>query len=317
MLDPNSHIEYIDGQSVAIFLASYNGEKYIDEQIASIVAQTHRNWKIYVSDDGSSDGTVSLFERWLAVLGPSRFEIRRGPSKGYVRNFMSLVHDSRIRANFYAYSDQDDIWLPNKLSSALIALGVCQLDKPALYCGRTAYISSSGEACGFSVIRHHEPSFRNALVECIAGGNTMVYNSILRDALITTGVVDTISHDWWTYLLVTGVGGCVIYDREPLVLYRQHRDALVGGNTGFIARLRRFVRACRGQLIHYSNINLVCLRAAVPLLTIKAREEMDSFASMRNVGVMRRINLFLRGRFFRQSALETLLLFALVLFARI
>ena len=96
-------------------------------------------------------------------------------------------------------------------------------DVPALFCSRTRIITAEGEPAGFSPLFSKKPSFRNAIVQSIAGGNTMVMNRAARDIMLEasrrTGFV---SHDWWCYLILTGVGGIVHYSPTAKIGYRQH-----------------------------------------------------------------------------------------------
>ena len=122
---------------VAILMCTYNGEKYLVEQLESIAAQTHQNWAVYVSDDGSSDSTNQILSKYQDKWGKCRLFIQRGPSKGFAANFLSLVTNSKIHADFYAYSDQDDIFETNKLERAIKSLKENSLQIPSLYCSRT------------------------------------------------------------------------------------------------------------------------------------------------------------------------------------
>ena len=115
-----------------------------------------------------------------------------------------------------------------------------------LYCGRTRTVDEDGRVVGFSPQFSRPPCFANALVHNIAGGNTMVMNDSARQLILEAGVVDVVAHDWWTYLMVSGAGGRVIYDDEPTVDYRQHDDNQVGANMGISARLGRYLRVMGG-----------------------------------------------------------------------
>ena len=103
---------------------------------------------------------------------------------------------------------------------------------PLLFCSRTLTITESGTPVGMSPLFRRTPSFRNALVQSLAGGNTMVLNRAARDIVaLASRRARFVSHDWWAYLLVTGAGGVVHYSAKPLVRYRQHAQNLVGANT--------------------------------------------------------------------------------------
>ena len=184
-------------QKTLILLGSFNGELFIQEQLNSIISQTHTDWKIIVSDDGSQDATCALVQSVAESLGYGRMVLRQGPGKGFVQNFLSMACDPKLRAKFYAFADQDDVWLPQKLERALSILDCPELkETPALYCGRTTYVNTELKVTGQSPYFKKTPHFKNALVQSLAGGNTMVFNDPLKKILEHIGTVDVVSHDW-------------------------------------------------------------------------------------------------------------------------
>lgn len=101
---------------VAILLCTYHGQRYLPEQLASFEVQSHSNWKVWASDDGSEDGTHAILDAYSRKWPEGRLSICSGPSEGFAANFISLTCKDSIQADFYAYSDQDDIWNVNKLA---------------------------------------------------------------------------------------------------------------------------------------------------------------------------------------------------------
>jgi glycosyltransferase involved in cell wall biosynthesis len=193
---------------VAILLCTYNGARFLAEQLDSLEAQTHQNWVVIASDDGSTDQTLEILQQYRAKWPSGKLSIRSGPQKGFCQNFLSLACCPEIKADYYAFCDQDDVWLPEKLSIALVNIAFNQqLNIPYLYCGRTNYVTENLKSCGISPLFVFPPSFRNALVQSIAGGNTMVFNVALKRLIENAGPLDVPSHDWWVYILVTGSGG--------------------------------------------------------------------------------------------------------------
>ena len=100
-------------------MATMNGAQYLEEQLASIRAQSYVNWSLWVSDDGSTDETVEIINRFKATLSDQSITILNGPRKGGAQNFLSLLANPVIKADFYAFCDQDDVWFPSKLKRAL------------------------------------------------------------------------------------------------------------------------------------------------------------------------------------------------------
>ena len=104
--------------SIAILLCTFNGARFLPAQLASYEAQDFTDWRLVASDDGSDDDTLALLEAFRKKHGAERVEIRRGPRKGFVANFLSLICDPTINGEYYALSDQDDVWCVQKLSRA-------------------------------------------------------------------------------------------------------------------------------------------------------------------------------------------------------
>lgn len=288
--------------SIAILLCTMQGATYLPEQIDSIIGQDHKSWSIWASDDGSSDGTLSVLDDYREKLGHEKVSIKSGPSKGFVANFLSLTCLEDIKADYYAYSDQDDIWEANKLSRALEHLQNTPKDVPALYCSRTRYVDETNNEIGLSRIYKRQPDFANALVQSIGGGNTMVFNDAARQLLHAAGRhVDVISHDWWVYMVVSGCGGKVIFDPAASVRYRQHDDNLVGGNTSVIAGFERMKMVAGGRLKSWNDANLAALLSIRSLLTQENQNLFDEFTQSRSKGLYSRLRGVVRSGVYRQT----------------
>ena len=108
--------------NIAILLCTFNGARFLPAQLSSYGSQTWRDWRLFASDDGSSDQTAAILAQYQKTLGSNQVQIRSGPRRGFVTNFLSLVCDPSIDADYYAYSDQDDIWEPEKLARAIEVL---------------------------------------------------------------------------------------------------------------------------------------------------------------------------------------------------
>lgn len=231
-----------------------------------------------------------------------RLSIHFGPAEGFAANFLSLTCKASIEADYYAYSDQDDIWEPDRLVRALGWLKTIPPDIPALYSSRTRYISENGSNLGFSTIFKKPPSFCNALVQSIAGGNTMVFNQAARLLLAKTpSHAKVVSHDWWAYMLVCGSGGRVFYDPYPGVRYRQHGNNMAGRNTTLLARVRRAKGLLAGRFKSWNQVNLNALNEMAPCLTNENRKTLTLFDNARSGPVFLRIYNLYRSGVYRQT----------------
>jgi len=230
----------VEQPKVAILLATYQGQKYLAEQLDSFAAQTHHNWEVWASDDGSQDDTHAILEQYEKHWPFGRLSIHNGPEEGFAANFLSLTCKANIAADYYAYADQDDVWEDDKLARAVRWLQTVPAHIPALYCGRTLLVDKHNKEIGVSPLFTKPPSFANALMQNIGGGNTMVFNNAARALLQEAGEhIPVVTHDWWAYMLVSGCGGRVFYDAKPTLRYRQHENNLVGMNASWPARLTR------------------------------------------------------------------------------
>jgi glycosyltransferase involved in cell wall biosynthesis len=295
---------------LAVLMATCQGERFIDEQLASIEAQSWAEIDIWASDDCSTDGTIAVLERWQQRWTRGKFTILRGPDRGFADNFRSLLANPDVDADYVCFCDQDDIWLPEKTRAAAEILKRSG-DRPALYCARTIIADASGRELLRSPLFRRPPEFANALVQSIGGGNTMVMNraahQMLREAARRTGFV---SHDWFSYLIVAGAGGDVTYSETPHVRYRQHAGNLVGSNHGARARLKRLLAGFTGRFSRWNEDNVSALVACRDMLTPAATETLDVFRKARSGPLFERLANLRRSGVYRQSAFGQLFLYA-------
>jgi len=308
-----------DQPLVAVLLCTYQGEEFLPAQLNSIAQQTHRRWTVWASDDGSRDKTLAILERFRREWGEAALHIVSGPRAGYVSNFLSLICNPAIRADYYAFADQDDIWESDKTTRALAWLATIPADKPALYMTRTRLIDEDGAELGFApLFTAQPPDFLNAMVQNIAGGNTMVMNQAARDLLAgNSKTFDVVSHDWWTYLLVTGSGGQAFYDVYPSVRYRQHRANVLGSNAGLVARLWRAVMVFGGRYKTWGDLNMNALALVRDILTPENQRIFDNYAAARSGSLPARILALRRSGVHRQGFIDNIGLYVATIFNRL
>lgn len=290
------------GHSVAILLGTYNGERFLEAQLNSLESQTVRDWKLYVGDDGSTDATLDIIHRYQMKWGADKIQCRAGPQKGFAQNFLSLACDPSIKADYYAFCDQDDVWLPEKLSVAI--KHIAQESSPGqlyAYGGRTTYTDEKLKPIGVSPLFVFPRTFRNALIQSIAGGNTMVFNQATKTLLEKVGLVPTPSHDWWLYQLVTGAGGVMYYDPRPHILYRQHDRSLVGSNTSLKSLLIRFRMLMKGRFKDWTDTNIQSLNKSINFLRPENIETLKLLEKMRNANFNDRLRLMQVSGLYRQT----------------
>jgi glycosyltransferase involved in cell wall biosynthesis len=300
---------------VAVLLATRNGAAFLEEQMQSLAEQTHPAIDIWASDDGSTDATLDILKAWQGRWSKGAFTIGDGPRKGFAENFRSLICNREIEADYFAFCDQDDIWDNRKLALAIEWMTDEDADVPLLFCSRTTTVSTTGVPIGHSPLFRRPPSFRNALVQSIAGGNTMVMNRAARDRLATASDrAGFVSHDWWAYMIVTGAGGVTRYSATPLVRYRQHEANLVGANNTWRARLTRVNGLLHGQFARWNETNLEGLGRNRDLLTDDTKATLDAFTEARRSGPFKAMASLRRSGVYRQTMGGTLLLWAAIAF---
>ena len=302
---------------VAILMCTKDGTAFIDDQLRSIAEQTHKNWTLIVSDDGSMDRTVAQVEQF-AKAQAQKVTIRKGPGMGVCANFLSLANDPSIEADYFTFSDQDDVWYPDKLQRALAFMGRVPPDVPSMYCGRTELMSVDQQSAGCSPLFVRPPAFENALVQSLAGGNTMMFNRAVKKILEQITTTDVVLHDWWVYQIVTALGGIVFYDPEPMVKYRQHSDNVIGSNSGWRARLARLFPVLGGRFRDWNTKNIRALQKLPShLITPKNREVLELFIKSRNAPLLKRLYFVKKSGIYRQSPLDNFNLFAAAILKRL
>jgi glycosyltransferase involved in cell wall biosynthesis len=311
--------------SIAILMATFNGGRFLPDQLDSLWQQTRQDFDLYVRDDGSSDETLNLL-RTAAAEHPGRLHIVANDSTrlGPKRSFLSLLHHTD--AHYIAFCDQDDFWLPHKLERLVNAAAEAEsslaADAPVLCCSDATVADATLKPMDGTYFDRHgirisdgrdlalsRLLFRNFAI----GATTMVNSALARRCRQVPAAA--IMHDWWMALVATALGRAVVLT-EPLILYRQHSANAVG------SRLRAFPRTWN-QMEGYLELSRAtaarCVAQAVafnehfaPLPPQSARI-LEPFATFAEQGWMRRASTLIRSRAFKPGlALNGLHLYACI-----
>lgn len=273
-------------KTVAILLSSYNGEKYIKEQINSLISQTYKNIQIYIRDDGSNDNTISIIKEYKN----ENIKLIEGKNCGYIKSFFALL-EKVDNADYYAFCDQDDVWREDKIERTVEKLSKLDEDKPNLFFSNSDYYDID-----LNFVAHGEKekvyNFRNSLVECVSQGMTMCINKTARDMLIKNTPKNCISHDCYIYMLCAGLGQ-MVYDNESLVKYRRHTTSVTAEGKNFIElqiwRIKKFLlgdslKLIRKQIIEFGNIYKDSLKEEdKKVLALFMKEKYSFTASIKKV----------------------------------
>ena len=217
-----------------VLLSTWNGSRYVREQLASILAQkVDGTLEVLVRDDGSSDDTIQIIEE----MNDGRVRVIRGENLGAKGSFMALLANAaNSSADYVALADQDDVWLPGKLQRAVSKLA--ELDGPALYCSTLKLVDDKLQPLDeyrFVDNVGFESSF---LVNCVTGCTCVVNRGLLGLLSGKPEIGQILMHDWWLYIVAASFGR-VVYDEESYILYRQHASNQVGMRTGLAALIHR------------------------------------------------------------------------------
>ena len=207
--------------SICVMLASYNGEKFIQEQIDSILRQEGVIIKLVIRDDGSKDNTLQIIDKYS---NNKSIKIVKGQNIGPANNFYKLLGDA-YESDFYAWSDQDDIWDVDKLLNSVNKIAKFSTDKPALYYSASRTVDINKKLLG--IIGESSPSltYGAALIRSNAQGSTFVFNNaLMRVARLYTPEFKkcAILHDAWLHRVCLAVDGVVVHDSIPHMSYRIH-----------------------------------------------------------------------------------------------
>jgi len=303
---------------VTILRCTLNGERFLTEQLASLEGQTFKNWKLIASDDGSWDRTKSILVAFQKACEPGKVEIIDGPRCGATANFLFQACAENLVSEYYAFCDQDDVWDADKLERAIDALDHTDSSIPALYGSFFCFMQKAAYEIGFSPLFHRKPEFRSALVQSIAGGNTMVFNQKTRELVVFCGAdVDVPSHDWWLYQVTAACGGQVHYDAHPSVRYRQHAHNVIGSNMGWTASMHRLHMLQQGRFRHWEDLNVAALARLRPRMSAENRRIFDLFRKARHEPLLRRATIFAQTGVYRQTMLGNLGLVAAMVLNKI
>ncbi len=311
--------------SVAVLLATYNGERYVGELLESLFAQSCTDWHLIVSDDGSQDGTPDILQRFLARY-PDRMTLlpphaATGSSK---ENFLYLT-DSAAGYDYYMYCDQDDVWLPEKIGLTLDKMKETEAGQADVPC----LVHTDLEVTDAGMRSQHQSFFyssfldpardqlRYLLVQNIVTGCTVMFNRALRDlCCMQTDHDRIVIHDWWIALVCAACGGRISFLPRATILYRQHGGNVVGAKDvrslrymmGYLGRIRKNRSSLRASQAQAMNL----LETLDSRLGDRERLLLAEYGRLGEKGKIGRIRVIIRNgiwlKGFKRKAGELLLI---------
>jgi glycosyltransferase involved in cell wall biosynthesis len=300
---------------VRVLLSTYNGEKFVEELIRSVLEQTGVEIEILIRDDGSSDNTIGILEN-LMSHNPE-ITLLQGQNIGVTSSFFELLKEPS-EAEFFAFADQDDVWKPAKLLNAIQKLRQLQISSPMMYYSKLQFVDERLQHIGFSA----EPTFsgyNNALVQNQATGCTIVLNSQAKELVVSKLPEWALMHDWWCYLVISAFGK-VVYDTNSYILYRKHGKNVTPATPFFplelLARIKRYLddgkitKKVTDQVGEFK-------RLFYHDLSTEKKQLADEFLNVRNSNLVQRlVYILFKQKVKRNTRLDNLILKTLILFGK-
>lgn len=294
------------GPDIDILLATYNGAKYVIQQLESIDRQqTDFSFRVIVSDDGSTDDTVELIKEYWAAIKNDRnviYENEQGINRGVIKNFEFLLE--RSDSQYIMLSDQDDIWLPGKIDVSVKKLR--ELEE--IYTGLSVLVHTDrlivdqdltvlnvSQMAEMNI--NEDLSLHESLLSNVAAGCTMVFNRRLIELALPFPSV-LYMHDWWLFL-VAKCYGVSYYLQESTLLYRQHGNNTLGGD----ARSRSFAAILKRMRIYFAHNTMnelyrICFSQATHLYGMRLGNKASAESNLSTV------KEFVRGQEYRSWKLK-------------
>lgn len=222
---------------IAILMATYNGAKFIDEQIESILKQSFTNWELFIHDDGSTDQTKNIIKSY-ACRYPKKIHVLLGESTGNSKNnFFYLM--KKVDAQYIMFADQDDVWLKDKIRityNRLLDLENKKIGTPVLVFSDLKVVDSklriiSPRMSEYQGLKMDNTDFNHLMIQNVVTGCTVMINEKCKEMAVSCLTKrHIIMHDWWCALIASYFGK-IGYINDALILYRQHSVNSVGAKN--------------------------------------------------------------------------------------
>lgn len=299
---------------VNILMSTYNGQQFLAEQIRSIQDQSYTDWTLFIRDDGSSDNTKEIlkdFERQDSRI--HLIDSDKSDNLGVIKSFHKLVnHD---KADYYFFSDQDDVWLPNKLELSLKEAQNYPVDLPLMVYMDLKVVNQDLEIMTESMVKSQSHHANTELVQeltenTVTGGVAMINHALAEMWQVT---YDILMHDWYLALLASAFGNLVFID-QPGELYRQHSDNVLGART-LSKRFKKWIRphilfAVYWDLIKNSQ-KQACHLLQMPL-SRSNRELIEAFVTIMDKPMLERFRILRKYGLKKNKAFHTLVFTTLI-----
>ena len=301
---------------IDILMATYNGEKYINEQIESIIKQTYTEWKLYIRDDGSSDRTIDIIESYQAKY-PDKIIIIRDSKKGLGAklNFAELLKYSK--SEYCMFSDQDDVWLEKKIEVTLKTMKDIEQkygkSKPILVHTDLKVTDKDLNIINNSFWKYQKldrnyNTINYLLVQNNITGCTMMLNKSL--VKISNNIPkECVMHDWWIGLIGSVFGKVIGIDTQTM-LYRQHGNNEVGahkyGGLEFVLNKFKNIKRVKMNIDEAIAQSRVFYNIYKDKLTYEDKKIISEFSKIKNKNIIKRKSTILKYKLYKQGIIRSI-----------
>ncbi len=224
--------------AVTILLATYNGKQYVEQMIESIISQDFTDWKLILSDDGSTDGTAEILESYAEKMPEKIVHYKSGKRFGNAQNHFMHLLEQFHNTPYIMFCDQDDVWHPDKISKTFARMKEIEKDPsvPALVHTDLRVVDSNlvvldNSFMHFSKLEGKRMSLKQLLVQNVVTGCTMMINNALANVAVqSVAKANVVMHDWWLALIASAYEQTGFW-HEPTIDYRQHNNNVVGAKN--------------------------------------------------------------------------------------
>lgn len=304
--------------NLAICMATYNGEKYLSEQLESILNQTNTDWKLFIRDDGSNDETLNILQKYHNNF-PHKIEllsdnVSSGSSKANFFNILEYLKDEKF--NYYMFSDQDDFWHSNKIENTLNKIKEMEqaegVSTPLLVHSDLRVVDEKLSVLSDSFINYRalDPNvigLNRLLIQNNITGCTMLWNKSLYDLLDFKITQSIAMHDWWLTLVASAFGKIGFLDKATID-YRQHGNNVVGATNvnslGFIFK-RLFSSNRVKQTLNLSFTQAqTFLNVYKYILSDDKKRTIENFVIIKDMPKFKKIVKIIKGKYLKQGLIQ-------------
>ncbi|MCH3933478.1 MAG: glycosyltransferase [Leuconostoc mesenteroides] len=305
----------MNNPSVAVLMSTYNGEDYLAEQINSILNQTYQNIHLFIRDDGSTDNTMSIIEEF--IRNPKVSVIKSGDNLGYKNSFLMLlktVVDLKKNYKYFSFSDQDDVWLKDKI---LVSIKKLEKDdsKYRIYFSGLTFVDSKLNKLKIKDDSNIRTTFPAEMVRHSVSGATSVFSRDLAELAVKYKEVQKLpgGHDEFIFRLNAALGGHFFADKNNYIKFRRHEDNASSATKGLLFKIMQEFNRKDGSVVITAQFLRTYYKKNLTASTFQEIEMLLNY----NKGFKSKWLLLKNKKFRRENSLMNIIFFYRVIFSKL